>query len=521
MANKGNNYNDIPLPVPTEGIILETTLSHYVSPEGAVSYAENFHFDTIGKITSRQPIRQITNLNNHGLSSHSDGRAMIYAPSGSAYIVWNDSGTLKYCAADGTGSVTSIAGAFTSTMKDMDILQNLLIWANDTGSQPKYFNGSTVSTIAGTSFPTNSSFNLISAGFVGRVWVAASADTNNRVYYSDVIPSGGLASLTGGSNYISVNPNNTDTIRALIRAQNCLFVFTNNSIYRIYSTQSVDNSPCANVGTPSFKSVTEAKDGIYFYHTSGIYRLSEDGSAVEISQRIRDFINRVNPLYTPTEISAWSDDNHVYFSFSGALNSSSGNAPILGYPNDRCYIAAYTISTQTWTIYSILGATITQVAATNPNYTGALGAGVDSSPLTVLFLTDTSGNTIGGTYNNINLISGGTDTPNDCGLSPISVRCETNWQTFGSETHLKRISGISVASENAAGIDIGYIIDKDGTNNIKHIGSLSSEYITLYRDFQSVEFNRIKFIITGNVTTPVTIGQITIIGLDDLGYKYN
>ena len=61
MNNSDNkvlaNYKDIPMPPSTEGVVLETSLSHYVAPEGCFSFAENLHNDTIGQMVSRRHVK--------------------------------------------------------------------------------------------------------------------------------------------------------------------------------------------------------------------------------------------------------------------------------------------------------------------------------------------------------------------------------------------------------------------------------------------------------------------------------
>lgn len=509
---------DIVLDPITEGVISPGVLSHYVAPKGSVSRAENLHNDTLGLLTSRRPL----------VSRNTPAAAVLSCvlyqnPSGSQTIVWQEGTSIKWAPVTG-GTITTHAASSSANRNRYDVIQGKVIMTNDNVGQPKLFDTTGAPTaIVGTSFPgAAANADIISAGFSGRVWVAGSNDVACKVYYSDVIPVGGISSVVGGGSFLQINANNGDRVTGFARTQNVLYVFTHNGIFRIYNTQSQDNTPIANIGAFQQEAIVRAKNGYYFYHPSGVYFIGSNGFPQEISIKIKDTLQKVNPAYQH-KVFGWCDDDHVYFCLGNNLQDEQV---------DKTYYIRYTISTQVWTTMSTLQFLPTcadsAFFAVSPgslptediypaNYligSGLTTAGVANSTY------------YGGTFNMFTLSTENSAVTPDWGSIPIYVDFVTNWLTFDLEHHYKRINGISFPSENGAGLKVAYQIDKDKKNEWRPLvpgsSELSSDYITLFRMFQSDAFNRIRFRVHGDTKgVTVKIGMPTMLQVDDLGFKNN
>lgn len=516
--NNNKQATSIPLDPVVEGVISPSVVSHYVVPKGSLAYAENLHNDTLGLMTARRPF-----VSRNTPAAAVQSCALYQTPSGSAVIFWQEGTTTKYADIVG-GSITSYPASSSINKNRYDTIQGKLIITNSGVGQPKLFDASAAPTaIAGTAFPgAATNINLISAGFSGRVWASSDSDVTCKVYYSDVIPAAGISSVTGGASYLTINANQGDKVTGFARTQNVLYVFTHNGIFRIYNTQSQDNTPIANVGAFQQEGIVRAKNGFYFYHPSGIYFIGSNGFPQEISIKIRDMIQRVNPLYQ-SKVFGWCDDDHVYFCLGNNLQDMQA---------DKTYYVRYTISTQVWTIYSTLaflptcadsaflanpsaGFTTEDVYPTNYLIgSGLTTAGVANSTY------------YGGTFNVFTPSTENSSVTPDWGSVPVYIDMQTHWLTFDVEHNFKRINGIAFPSENGAGLKIAYQIDNDKPNMWRPLTpgntSLSSEYITLFRQFQSEAFNRIKFRVYGDTKgVTVRIGMPTILQVDNMGYKNN
>lgn len=500
---------NVPFEPITEGVISEGILSHYVSPSGCVSYAENFHNDTLGIMSTRRMFTSVgTSPAARALSCYLYQLASV----GSAgYIVWQEGTTFKVQDILGTGGVTTHAATFSSSSKARyDIVSGKLLMTTN-GTQPKYFDTiATPPTAITTSFPT--SIDLISAGFSGRLWAASSTDGLNRVYYSDVIPSGGVTTTTGGASFLSINANQGDKITGFARLQNVLYVFTHNGIFRVYNTQSQDNTSLSSIGCFNQEAIVGTKNGYYFYHPSGVYYIGSNGFPQEVSSKIRDIIQKI-PNANQGSVFGWADDDHVYYNI--------GLVPALS--STKQYILRYTLSTQVWTMYAISSssASLTPTCAAYANLAYTNITSDDIYPANVLFADDTV-NFYKGTFNIYNPSTINSSVTNDFNGFPIFCEFQYGWDYYENESYLKRINGISIPSENAAGFKFAYQIDKDLPNVWHDIGTLSGDYMTLFPRFQSERFNRIKFRVYGESKgVIVKVGVPMIRSLDILGFEYN
>lgn len=517
MANdkRQKEFYDVPEDPISEGVIMEGVLSHFVSPKTAISYAENMHNDTIGMMTSRRPF-----VSRQTVTALPTSCTLYQTPSGGIISVWNQGGDFKYQNFDGSGGVVPYNTILSIGNKTrFETILGYLCMTTVSG-QPKYFDASGAPTAFGTSFPALGTIDLISF-YGGYIWCSDSSNANiaNRVYYSDVLPSTFPASVTGGSLYLTVNARNGDRITGFASTQNLLYVFCHNSIFRISSPTSIDNSPIAQVGTFSQESIVRTKAGFFFFHPSGIYQLTEGGTPKEISIKIRDIINAI-PNTNHGSVFGWSDDDHVYFSIGKGLQ---------GYQVNKSYILRYTISTQVWTIYSTLS--FLPKCGVSGNF--ASSATIDSYSIDVypanfimgVDLSDTGAvgsNYYGGTFNNFIPSTENSSLSSDWGSIPISVDVQSNWLNFGIEEHAKRANGLFISSENATGLKVAYQIDNDLPDVWREIGSVSEDYVTSFNSWQSNNFHRIKFRVYGQTNgRTVKVGTPKIRVLDDLGYDSN
>lgn len=515
---------DVTLSPISEGIVSDGVASFYVAPKTSVVYAQNFHNDRLGVMTLRRPIAATFTPDSTSVYS-----AVLFQPSGGVNRIYYQADTaLKYYEADVPITQTSYTSVFPSSYTArFSIIQGNLLMTNGSNAVIKYTTGaSSPASIAGiTSVPSD--IDLINAGFVGRIWYASSTNSNNRVFYSDVIPAAGVSSTTGTSQYLTINASNGDYVTGLVQGQQVLFAFTQNGIFRIFNTQSQDNAPISNVGALTQECITTASDGIYFAHPSGFYKLSESGQVQNISTKIKSV------LYYPANggdfltCKSFSMDDYVYFAFKRGFTTGTGGT------EDGTIVYRYNINTQVWTVYTFMRNVI-KASATSTDRSGTqliylLGTSTDGSR--TRFASTFKEPTSNG------LISTSVATLIDNSVTDIIAYYVTQWEDFGVEGHLKKIQGIAFPNDNAIGMDVSYQVDYDDVVNFtsdpsysvnskwRSIGRLDENSLTYFKDFVSVPFHKIRFRVTGasRREPPVygtfcSVGSPTILKLTDLGY---
>jgi hypothetical protein len=504
-------FYNVPNEPVSEGVIMEGVLSHLVSPKTAISYAENMHNDTIGFMTTRRGIVATAESPAARVKNATSYTYTAGGSSGTTSVCWQEGTTFKTQDLLGTGAIVSFASKFGASKAHFDITQGILVMASGEAAQPRQFSDvGTGPAVLGTSFPNG--MDLISSGYIGRIWCADSTAYTNRVYYSDVI-NATFTSTTGGASYLTINANSGDKITGFARTQGVLYVFTHNSIFRIYNTQSLDYAPMSTVGAFSQDAIVKTKAGFFFYHPSGIYQLTDGGQPKEISIKIRDILQQI-PNANQSNVFGWSDDDHVYFSV--------GNLPSMSTTNQ--YIIRYTISTQVWTFYTVSNASLSLTCATSLNPAVTSITSNDIYPSMVIFADDTV-NFYKGTLDVFLPATKNSTVTIDYSVFPIFAEFQTNWMNFEPEipeSHDHRANGLFIFSENAAGFKVAYQIDSDLPNVWREIGVIGTEYLSQFDRWQSAEFNRIKFRVYGHTNgKTVKIGTPKIRVLDDLGYKTN
>ncbi len=480
------NINNIKLPYPVEGVIRTAQLSDTVAPEQSVQLGVNVVFDQIGAITTRKGIATFaTALGGKIISlgrfyKNSSNVRRLLAQVGTTISSWN--GT-TWSAVRTLSSATNKA----RYSQFLDLVYTVNGNATIGGGTPQTFDGSAYGTTNVSLLPAG---DYVQAGFEGRVWIGDAA--TDRLYYSLIVTAGGVITTSSPCDYIErLSPQDGESMTALYRVPRALLVFKQNHIYRVYGASSIDPYPAYNVGTFSQESICEAKSGIYFHHSSGFYQFKYDGQPVEISRRIKDFVDAIPRSYYESVTGAYDGRDAVTWSI--------GTVTVEGvtYQNCQC---RYSISTQVWTIYD-LASGITPTAMLN----------YDSGNLIVELLGTNEGGVLQQEVGNT-----------DMG-SKIYFDVITRWMSFTDMWgHVKSIAGIIVNSTNGAGTKIFFQTDKNNPNEWVQVDTLTQDYSSQFPNFDSSDFNRIRFRYSGfSSGTPIVIDGTEIINLTDKGYNFN
>lgn len=335
--------------------------------------------------------------------------------------------------------------------------------------------------------------DFIHAGFEGRVWVANK--TLGIIYYTDIVqfnpPASYSLTYNPNVNFITtISPQTGEFMTALQRTPRALLVFTQNTITRIYGASSIDAYPAYNVGTFSQESIIETKTGIFFHHSSGFYQFDYGGQPVEISRRIIDFVKAI-----PRD--NYDDITGVYDGFDN-VEWSVGQVVVEGVVYEGC-VVRYTISTQIWTVYDYKNIDITAMIYYDD--------GVNLNHL----VGDDDGRTG-------QLDVGDTDYD-----EPFYFEFIDRWRSFTDVYYkTKSITGVSVYSENAAGSNLMYQVQKSGPNAWKPIGTVSEENNSIMPNSGTDDFDVLRLRLVGNTKGPrVVVHGIEITSLTIKGQEKN
>lgn len=372
------------------------------------------------------------------------------------------------------------------------------IWrVNGTNNTPVMTSngGSFGTTLVPAGFPSG---DYISGGFEGRVWVADAV--NDVIYYTDIVqftpPNTYSLTFDINKNFIqNFSPQDGETFTGLFRVPRALLAFKQNHIYRIYGATSVDSYPAYNVGTYSQESIVQTKDGIYFHHSSGFYQFNYDGQPTEISRRIIDFVQAIPLSKYSSIVGIWDQFDNVSWSI--------GTVTVEGVTFNNC-VVRYTISTQVWTIYDYAGKSINSMVVYNDG-------------TSIKQLIGTVASTV------VNNVIGQLDTGFDDFGSPIYYEFIDRWRPFTDMyAKSKSISGVNLYSENAAGANLFYQIQKDTTNDWNIIGTVDEGNMSLFPNANTDDFEVARLRLAGfSKGTPVIVHGIEILSINDKGYNEN
>ena len=485
LTTISTTLKNIKIPYPTEGVIRSAQINDTVTPENSVQLAINMNFDRVGGIMTRPGIATLATQRAGSITSLATlniqgGVKKLFSQVGTDISVW-------------TGTVwSSVRTTTVSTKARFSQFLNYLYMVNGTDAL-QASNGGAFSAVAGfvptTTMPVG---NFINSGFDGRIWIANAV--NDALYYSDIVqftPPSTYSITYNASNFIkNLSPEDGESITGLFRVPRALLVFKQNHIFRVYSASNVDPYPAYNVGTYSQESIVQAKDGLYFHHSSGFYKFNYDGQPTEISRRVIDFVKAI-PRANYENIVG------IYDGFD-SVKWSVGPITVEGVTYDNCQMR-YSISTQVWTIYDY-----------------------DVNAITALVRFD-DGTTIeqvaGTSVGKIVKLDSGTD---DLG-QPISYELIDRWRSYTEMySHAKSISGIMVSSENAGGARLHYQNEKSPPNQWQYIDTVSDQYDALFPNANTDDFNASRFRLEGTTTgTPVLIHGFELLSIQDKGLDQN
>ncbi len=489
MAQELNTNKNIKIPYPTEGMIRSAQLNDTVTPESSVQLSLNMNFDRVGAWQTRPGAQTLYSTRTGSITSfgtlnvQATATRKLFSQVGTDISVW-------------TGTVWSSVRTTTVTTKARfsQFLNRVWMVNGNGGDVPKTSNGGAFDT---TDVPaTFPKADFIQAGFDGRVWVVDSS--KDILYYTDIVQS------TNGTSYVSpltfslttnfistFSPQDGESVTGLFRVPRALLLFKQNHIYRVYSATNVDPYPAYNVGTYSQESIVQAKDGLYFHHSSGFYKFNYDGQPTEISKRIIDVVKAIPRANYGNVVGIYDGYDAVKWSIGAC--TIEGTA----YTNLQM---RYTISTQIWTIYDFPGNDITAL--------------VNFDDGTNIYQT------VGTAQGRVGQLDSGND---DFGIA-IPYDFVDRFRSFmDMYSKLKEISGVSVLSQNGGGAQLQYQTDKSGPNVWTDIDTLTEDYASLFPNAKTEQdFNIIRFRIKGQTSgTPIVFTGIEILSILDKGFAKN
>lgn len=458
------------LPPIQNGVIRSSSVDDVLVPENTCQFSMNLNFDTIGAITLREGITKIGETISAGnivlgMTNYKNNAGTNYkllAKVSSNVYSYNGSSWSSVRAGLGTSS----KARFTNFV-DYTFMVN-----GNSGLVCATYNGS--GSFGSTNVADLPKGDCIE-NFRSRIWIADSS--SDKVYYSDVVNTDNT--ISGGTSFIQISPQDGESITALQRHSRALLVFKQNHIYRIYSINSVDPDPMINVGTYSQESVVSAKDGIYYHHSSGFYKYVDGGQQLEISKPIDDIVKAIPRSYWEN-VSGWCDDDHIYWSIGDITLDG------ISYNN---FVVCYTISTQIWT-HSCYSVEIRSACEYDNGTTRIIAVG-DNTGIVYEFNSGTSDNG-----------------------SPINFDLQTHWLYFTQlKSDNKSFTEMGVNHENANGTQISYRINKDKDSTWKPVGEIEKDVYDI-KKINAKNFNRIKFRFSGNsVGSPLILRGFEILNL--------
>ena len=455
-----------------DGCINENIVDESLYPKGAVHESINWNFDIMGALKTRPGITQLgdiptanTVLGIHHFQNRTTVANSKLIMAANTVVYYLDSATW-------TSKLTGLtAGKKTRFMSFLE-----RVWMTNGTDAMKTWSGATADSWDTTTAVSAPAVKYIE-NFRSRVWAGWVTAQPSRLYYSSV-PSAGAVLWTGSdSGYIDIAPGDGEEITALKKFSRSLLVFKQNHLYRVASINETEPDPQVFVGTYSQESVVEAKDGVYFHHPTGIYRIRRGESLPqEISKPISDFISAV-PSSFYTNIGSWIDGDHVYVSL--------GDLTVNGVTVNNA-VARWTISSEVWTVYS---------------YASELRVGCQYD--TGSAIVTVTGDTVGAIHT---LNSGKTDNG-----TPIFCSLMTGWLNItGLRSDVVTIKKLSFLHKNAQGFNVSYQNQLSGTHEFDEIGMLVKQD-TLFNN-KSIKGNKFRFRISGaNSGDPAVFQGIEII----------
>ena len=468
-------------------MIRSSQLNDTVAPENSAQLSININFDRVGAWQTRPGVATLYtsrsgNITSFGVLNIQGGVKRLFSQVGTDISVWNGS------------TWSSVRTTTVTTKARFSQWLNYLYMVNGTDALQASNGGafSVVANIVPTSATTMPIGDYVQAGFDGRIWIASKA--SDALYFSDIVaftpPSTYVVTYTA-TNFIStLSSQNGESITGLFQVPRALLVFKQNHIYRVYSSTNVDPYPAYNVGTYSQESIVQAKDGLYFHHSSGFSKFNYDGQPTEISKRAIDFVRAIPRT---------SYDNVVgIYDGYDAIKWSVGAVTVEGVTYNNLQMR-YTISTQVWTCYDFGDKSITTLV----NFDDGTN---------IYQVCGTSTGLIG------QLDSGTTDFGDEIVFDYID-----RWRSYTEMySNVKALSGLMVSSLNGAGTQFQYQNQKFAVNEWNDLGTLDENYDSLFPNADTTDFNISRFRLTGTTSgTPIIFTGIEILSIQNKGYDSN
>lgn len=485
MPQKLENTENIKIPYPTEGMIRSAQLNDTVTPESSVQLSLNLNFDRVGAWQTRPGAQTLYSTRTGSITSFGTlniqgGVKRLFSQVSTDISVWN--GTIW----------SSVRTTTVSTKARFSQWLNRLYMVNGTDAL-QVSSGSTFSAEAGfvpaTTMPVG---HFVQAGFDGRIWIG-NKDTD-ALYFSDIVqftPPTTYTITYTATNYIqTLSSQDGESMTGLFRVPRALLVFKQNHIYRVYSSTNIDPYPAYNVGTYSQESIVQAKDGLYFHHSSGFYKFNYDGQPTEISKRIVDVVKAIPR-------SAYENVVGIYDGYD-AVKWSVGPVTIEGVAYTNLQLR-YTISTQVWTIYDFPSNTITALVTYDD------GTNIYQA--------------VGTAQGRVGQLDSGND---DFGVA-IPYDFIDRWRSFTDMySVVKAVDGIMVSSQNGGGALLQYQVEKSGPNVWEDLDTLDENYSSLFPNATTEDFNIVRFRIKGQTSgTQIVFCGIEILSIEIKGFDKN
>jgi hypothetical protein len=532
---------------------MQSRYSHYSAAPDSWNNLENFHNDSAGYLITRSNLGLCDTV-----AATSQSTVSMNLGNTTVYLTKTGTSIRQYNAYNPQAAFNVIASVFSNTLSWLRASQvgNTLFMVAPGNNIMYSTDGVTFANAPNLTSMNSSQNTLIQAGFVGRVW---STDGGiipinaGRLFYSDVLPATNFYNVTNTNGlYLDLNTKGMP-LTAMVDADNILYCFTNSNITRVYNTQSIDNSPYMNIGTLNQESVVRIPDAILFLNTTGVYQIKR-GLLTKVSQDIDDFIALLALPYKNNSLSqpafGWSDGEAAYWSVD------LGNYYLPENAVDRTYIIRYNYIFGIWSIFSLKDVQVTSACGVEGvmNAANTENRGFPSALITADYLinpptglTSVTGLFAPTLYGSQKPFQNGTtiDVPvgdwtppgidsagavnTSQATRPVYCNATTQWITFGSENSSKNITGITVAHENAVGLQVFAQVDNqdketsDRSDGVwTEIGTLDGNYVTFFRDWQSLDFFRIRFRVAGQALgIPIKVGEIRFLIVQNNGYGSN
>lgn len=445
----------ISFPPIKNGMYREAAIDQALIPQDSLAFSMNMHNDVIGAMTLRKGMTALgTQLT---ASTPILGMHFYRNNAGSTFASIAKIGTTVK-AYSGSSWANIRTGITAGSKARFTNLVDYTFMVNGTGNEVlQTWSGSgSMGTTNDGDLPKGDCIE----NYRNRIWVAQA--TLDKVFYTDVVNTDNT--ISGGTGFLQISPNDGEKIRGLKRHPRALLVFKENHIYRIFNVNNADPDPSIMRGTYSQESIIESKRGIHYHHPSGFYDFVFDGEQKEISRPIIDIIQSITRA-NYDNIAGWAEDD--------ALCWSVGDITLGGiaFTNVVC---RYTLSTEVWTVYST-ASEIRSASFYDDGSNGVFNLVGDDNGYVMKWGVGTTDNG-----------------------SPIFYDLQTQWMTLTQlRTTSKTLSTIVSLHENAQGGNLSYKLDTDPLSKWRPIGDLARD---LYQidSLNAKDFYRIKFRLSGN-----------------------